>query len=150
MGFRTVALSSGRDKEALARQLGAHVYVDGATADAAQELRKLGGARVILATAPSSRAIAPLVGGLAARGELMIIGAAADPLPIMPIQLIGTARTIRGWPSGTSIDSEDTLRFCALTGIRPMIEKFPLDRAAEAFDRMVTNKVRFRAVLSRT
>jgi D-arabinose 1-dehydrogenase-like Zn-dependent alcohol dehydrogenase len=146
MGFVTIGISTGKDKEELARKLGATRYIDAATADAAEELRKMGGAHLILATAPSGKAIAPLVNGLAVRGKLLIVAAAADPIEILPITLL-SGRAIAGWPSGTARDSEDTLQFSALSGVRPMIEIFPLARASEAYERMISGKVRFRAVL---
>jgi D-arabinose 1-dehydrogenase-like Zn-dependent alcohol dehydrogenase len=149
LGFRTIAISKGKDKEELARKLGATDYLDAGTADPAEALRKMGGAHVILATAPSSRAIAPLVNGLTVRGKLLIVAAAADALQIVPLTLL-SGRAIAGWPAGTSKDSEDTLDFSALRGVRPMIEVFPLARVREAYERMMTGKVRFRAVLSMT
>ena len=146
-GFHTVAISRGRDKEELALKLGAHRYLDGDAVDVPAELMKMGGAKVILATAPNSRAISPLVDGLGADGTLMIVGASPEPLAISPGQLIHNRRSVRGWASGSSKDSEDTLAFCALNGIRPMIEQFPLAEAAHAYQRMMTNQVRFRSVL---
>jgi D-arabinose 1-dehydrogenase-like Zn-dependent alcohol dehydrogenase len=148
MGFHTVAVSNGADKAPLAKELGAHLYLDSTAGDAAAELQKLGGARVILATAPSGKAMTALVGGLGPKGEMIIIGAAADPLQIPAIQLIGTELSVRGWASGTSIDSEDTLRFAAQSGIRPMIETFPLARAADGYKQMISGRARFRAVLT--
>lgn len=147
MGFRTAAIGRGRDKEALARKLGAHLYIDSETVDPAQTLLKLGGARVILVTAPSAKAASPLVGGLGVDGELMIVGASPEPMQIGSMDLIRHTRTVRGWPSGSSIDSEDALKFCVLTGIRPMIDVFPRRNAAQAYERMTSGKVRFRAVL---
>jgi D-arabinose 1-dehydrogenase-like Zn-dependent alcohol dehydrogenase len=147
MGFRVVAVSRGKDKEELARRLGAHVYIDADTANPGEELQRLGGARVILATAPSSAAIAAVVGGLGAGGTLLAVAAAADPIPISPVHLITRRLRIQGWPSGAPADSEDTLNFCALTGIRPMVETFALEDAARAYERMISNRVRFRAVL---
>jgi D-arabinose 1-dehydrogenase-like Zn-dependent alcohol dehydrogenase len=146
-GFRVAAIGRGKDKEDLARKLGAHVYIDGAAVDTGAELAKLGGAKVILATAPASAAISQLVGGLGVDGMLLTVAVATDPLSISPAQLIGKRLSIQGWPSGTGKDSEETLNFCALTGVRPMIEEFPLADAAKAYDRMITGKVRFRAVL---
>lgn len=148
MGFHTIAISKGKDKEALARKLGAHVYLDTDKTNPAQELQKLGGARVILATAPHAKSVSALVDGLGVNGELMIVGASMDPMEISSIQLIGKTRTVRGWPSGSSIDSEDAMKFCALTGIRPMIEKFPREKASQAYEKMMTNKARFRVVLN--
>jgi D-arabinose 1-dehydrogenase-like Zn-dependent alcohol dehydrogenase len=147
MGFKTVAISSGKDKEALATQLGAHAYIDGAKENPAEKLTAMGGARVILATAPSGKAITPLFNGLGLQGELVVVGASPDLIEVSAMQLIQMSRGIRGWPSGKPQDSEDALNFCALTGVRAMIEKFPLARVAEGYERMMTNKVRFRAVL---
>ena len=146
-GFHTIAISRGKDKEELALRLGAHRYLDSATANAAQELKALGGARVILATAPSGAAITDLMNGLGRDGKILVVAAFSDTVQVNAGQLIGERHSIQGWPSGTSKDSEDTLKFCALTGIRPMIETFPLTEAPKAFDRMMTNQVRFRAVL---
>ncbi len=146
-GFHVVALSRGKDKEDLAAHLGAHRYIDADRADPGQELAKLGGARVILATAPNSRAISSLMGGLSSDGKLVVIAAAPDSIEVSPIQLIPGRRSIQGWPSGTSSDSEDTMNFCARTGIRPMIEEYRLEEAARGFERMIRNQVRFRAVL---
>ncbi|HTL16292.1 MAG TPA: alcohol dehydrogenase [Patescibacteria group bacterium] len=150
MGFVTVALNRGTDKQALASKLGAHHYIDTSTGGVAESLQKLGGARVALATAPDAKSISSLVGGLAPDGKLLVIGAAMEPLSISALELIGARRSVQGWPSGTAIDSEDTLRFSSLLGVRPMIEKFPLARAAEAYERMISGKVRFRAVLTMT
>jgi propanol-preferring alcohol dehydrogenase len=146
-GYRVAAISGGKEKEDLARRLGAHLYIDGASANPAEELKKLGGAKVILATAPNSAAISPLVDGLGRNGTLLAVAGTRDPLAVSPAQLIGNRRSVRGWPSGSSKDSEDTLSFCALTGVRPMIEEFPLADAPRAFERMLANQVRFRAVL---
>jgi alcohol dehydrogenase, propanol-preferring len=146
MGFRTVALSHGSGKEALARELGAHEYVDTQKVDAAEGLRRLGGADLVLATAPHSAAIASTINGLKARGKLLIVGAAFEPLQISALALL-SGKTIAGWPSGSAIDSEETVAFSALTGVRPRIEKFPLEKAEEAFGTVMSNRVRFRAVL---
>jgi D-arabinose 1-dehydrogenase-like Zn-dependent alcohol dehydrogenase len=148
MGFRTFAIGRGKDKEELARKLGAAHYVDTDSGDPAAELQKFGGARIILATAPDSKAISGLVNGLSAGGKLVIVGASTEPLSVTPLQLILGRKTIQGWPSGTAKDSEDTLQFSAFSGIRPMIEKFPLEKAAEAYDQMMSGRVRFRAVLT--
>jgi D-arabinose 1-dehydrogenase-like Zn-dependent alcohol dehydrogenase len=148
MGFHTIAIGRGRDKEALALKLGAIRYIDTATANAAAELTNMGGASVILATAPSSKAMSELIDGLGVNGKLLVVGASADPIPVTPIQLIGARRSIQGWPSGTARDSEDTLQFCARTGIRPMVETFPLGQASAAYERMLSGKARFRAVLT--
>ncbi len=146
-GYHVVALSRGKEKEELAMRLGAHRSLDTDRVNAAEELTRLGGARVILATAPNSRAITPLMNGLSHDGKLLVVGASPDPIEVSPLQLIPGRRSIHGWPSGTSRDSEDTLSFCARTGVRPMIEEFPLEKAAQAYDRMLGNQVRFRAVL---
>ncbi len=148
MGFRTFAIGRGKDKESLARKLGAHHFVDTSTGDPAQELQKFGGAHVILATAPDSKAMSMLVNGLSAKGKLVVLGATPEPLSINPLALIGGKKSIQGWPSGSAIDSEDTMRFSALTGVRPMIEKFTLENAAEAYQQMITGKARFRVVLT--
>jgi D-arabinose 1-dehydrogenase-like Zn-dependent alcohol dehydrogenase len=147
MGFRTVAIGRGqdKDKEALARKLGAHEYI---ADDVSAALQKLGGARVILATAPDSKSLSALTDGLAKSGKLVIVGAGADPLGITPLQIILARRSIQGWPSGSAIDSEDTLRFSSLSGVRPMIERYPLEKAGEAYEQMITGKARFRAVLT--
>jgi D-arabinose 1-dehydrogenase-like Zn-dependent alcohol dehydrogenase len=149
MGFVTIGVSAGKDKEKLARELGAHHYIDAAAADPAAELQKLGGAHLILATAPSGKAIGPLVNGLTVRGKLLIVAAAADPIEVVPIMLL-SGRAIAGWPSGVAKDSEDTLNFSASSGVRPMVEVFPLAKVREAYERMSTGKARFRAVLSMT
>jgi len=148
MGFRTVAIGRGKDKQPLAKKLGAHEYVDTTAGPPAETLQKLGGARIILATAPDSKSISALVDGLAGSGKLLIVGASAEPLTITPLQLIGGRRTAQGWPSGTAKDSEDTLQFSSLTGVRPMIERYPLEKAAEAYDQMISGRVRFRVVLT--
>jgi 2-desacetyl-2-hydroxyethyl bacteriochlorophyllide A dehydrogenase len=148
MGFRTVAIGRGGDKEPLAKKLGAHHYIDTATTEPAPALQALGGARMILATAPDSKAISALVDGLQSDGILLIVGAGMDPLTITPLQIILSRRTVRGWPSGSSIDSEDTLKFSSLSGVRPMIERYPLEKAAEAYDQMISGRARFRVVLT--
>jgi len=147
MGFRTVAIARGRDKEPLAAKLGAHHYIDSQAQDAAAELNKLGGARVIIATVTSGKAMSAVVGGLGVNGKLIVIGAAEDPLEVNGLLLIMGRRSIVGWPAGMSIDSQDTLSFSVLTGVRPMTEVFPLERAAEAYEHMMSGKVRFRVVL---
>ncbi len=148
MGFQTVALGRGKDKEPLARKLGAHHYIDSDVADPVKELQKLGGARVILATAPSGKAISSVVEALGVDGNLLIPAAPNDPLTVSVMPLIMGRRKISGWYSGTARDSQDTLEFSALTGVHPMIEKFPLSRAGEAYQRMHSGKVRFRVVLT--
>ncbi len=146
-GFRVVAIGRGQDKRDLALQLGAHEYIDSGSGDPAAELTRRGGAKVIVATAPDSHMISVLIGGLGRDGQLLAIAAAMGPLEISPAQLIGNRKRIQGWPSGSPKDSEDTLAFCALTGIRPMIEEFPLADAAKGYERMVSGKARFRVVL---
>jgi D-arabinose 1-dehydrogenase-like Zn-dependent alcohol dehydrogenase len=148
MGFRTVALGRGKDKETLAKKLGAHQYMDTEGTDVVSELQKLGGARVILATAPSAKAISPLVDGLSPDGTLLVPAAPNEPLTISVMSLIMGRRSVAGWYSGTAKDSQDTLEFSALSGIHPMIEKYPLSRAAEAYEQMHSGKVRFRVVLT--
>jgi D-arabinose 1-dehydrogenase-like Zn-dependent alcohol dehydrogenase len=147
MGFRTVAIARGMDKEPLARKLGAWSYIDSKTQDPAAELLKLGGAKVVLATVTSGDAMSATLGGLGVNGKLIILGAAAEPLQVPGIPLILGRRSIVGWPSGSSIDSQDTLSFSVLTGVRSMNEVFPLERAAEAYDHMMSGKARFRVVL---
>jgi D-arabinose 1-dehydrogenase-like Zn-dependent alcohol dehydrogenase len=146
-GFYVVAISRGKDKEELALRLGAHRYLDSEAVNPAEELMRLGGARVILATAPASRAISALVDGLGTDGTLLTIAGAMEPMAVSPVQLIQNRRSLQGWPAGTSKDSEDTMNFCAMTGIRPMIEEFPLEDAEKGYQRMITNQARFRAVL---
>jgi D-arabinose 1-dehydrogenase-like Zn-dependent alcohol dehydrogenase len=147
MGFRTVAIARGTDKEPLARQLGAIHYIDSRAADPAVELTKLGGALVVLATVTDGPAMAATVGGLAPHGRLMVLGA-AGPMEVSPLQLLSARRAIEGWYSGTSIDSQDTLAFSVQSGVRSQNEAYPLDRAAEAYDRMMSGKARFRVVLT--
>jgi propanol-preferring alcohol dehydrogenase len=149
MGFHTVALSRGKDKEDLARKLGAHDYIDAKAHDEVEELQKLGGADLILATAPSGKAIEKVINGLSGRGKLMLVAAAPDPFAVNAFGML-SGKTIHGWPSGSAIDSEDTMRFSALTDVRPEIERFPLEGANEAFDRVMQNTIRFRAVLDMT
>jgi D-arabinose 1-dehydrogenase-like Zn-dependent alcohol dehydrogenase len=148
MGFHTVALGRGKDKEPLAKKLGAHHYIDSAVADPVKELQKLGGARVILATAPSARAISSVVEGIGVDGNLLVPAAPNDPLTVSVMPLIMGRRRVSGWYSGTARDSQDTLEFSALSGVHPMIEKFPLSKVGEAYERMHSGKVRFRAVLT--
>jgi D-arabinose 1-dehydrogenase-like Zn-dependent alcohol dehydrogenase len=148
MGFKTVAINRGNDKEALARQLGAHHYIDATATDVVAELQKLGGANLILATAPSAKAISSLVDGLAPSGKLLVPAAPNEPLEINALSLIMGRRSVAGWYSGTAKDSQDTLEFSALNGVHPMIEKYPLDRVAEGYEQMHSGKVRFRVVLT--
>lgn len=146
LGFRTVALSSGADKEALARELGAHDYVDTSKQTAAEGLQKLGGAHLVLATAPHATAIASTVDGLTQRGKLLIVAAPMEPITVSAFALL-SGKTVAGWPSGSAIDSEATMAFSARTGVRPRIERFPFEQAEAAYTKMMDNKVRFRAVL---
>ena len=148
MGFRTVAIGRGGDKKALATKLGAHEYVDTSAGAPAEALQKLGGARVILATAPDSKSISALVDGLAGNVKLLIVGAGLESLTVTPLQLIGGRKSVQGWPSGTAKDSEETLRFSSLSGVRPMIERYPLEKAAEAYQQMISGRARFRVVLT--
>ena len=147
-GFKVVAVGRGSENAALAKKLGANVYIDSQSTKAAEELQKLGGAQVILATAPSSKAMSELIDGLGPNGKLMVVGATFDPIEVTPIQLISNVRAIQGWAAGTPADSEDTLRFAELTGVRPMIETYPLEQAAEAYARMMSGKAQFRVVLT--
>jgi D-arabinose 1-dehydrogenase-like Zn-dependent alcohol dehydrogenase len=150
MGFETVAINRGNDKESLARKLGAHHYIDATATDVVSELQKLGGARVILATAPSAQAISQLVDGLSASGLLLVPAAPPEPLTINVFSLIMKRSSVAGWYSGTAKDSQDTLEFSALSGVHPMIEQYPLDRVADAYEQMHSGRVRFRVVLTMT
>jgi len=147
-GYRTVAIGRGAENAARAKKLGAAEYIDSSASNAAQQLKKMGGARVILATAPSSKAMSELIDGLGPNGTLVVVGATMDPIEVTPIQLIVGRRSIQGWASGIPTDSEDTLRFAESTGVRPMIEKYPLAKAAEGYARMMSGKAEFRAVLT--
>jgi D-arabinose 1-dehydrogenase-like Zn-dependent alcohol dehydrogenase len=147
-GYKVAAIGRGAENASLAKKLGASVYIDSQATNAAEALQKLGGARVILATAPSSRAMSELVDGLGPNGKLIVVGATFDPIEVTPIQLISGSRSIQGWSTGTPADSEDTLRFSELTGVRPMIETYPLEKAAEAYARMMSGKAQFRVVLT--
>jgi D-arabinose 1-dehydrogenase-like Zn-dependent alcohol dehydrogenase len=148
MGFDTVAVGRGKDKEELAKKLGAREYIDSRSQNAAEELTKLGGAKVILGTVPSGKAMSAILGGLAVNGKLIVIGASDEPIEAPPNLLLMGRRSLVGWPSGTSMDSQDTLSFSALSGVRSMNEIFPLERATEAYELMMSGKVRFRAVLT--
>lgn len=148
MGFRTVAIGRGADKKPLAEKLGAHHYLDTNVGPPAEALQKLGGADLVLATAPDSKSMSALIDGLGPNGTLMIVGAGFESLTVTPLQLIGGRKSIRGWASGTARDSEDTLQFSAFSGVRPMIERYPLEKAAEAYNQMITGKARFRVVLT--
>jgi alcohol dehydrogenase/propanol-preferring alcohol dehydrogenase len=147
MGLHTVGIARGKDKEPLARQLGAAVYIDSQSQDPSAELQKLGGAKVILATATSGEAMSAVQGGLAANGTLLIVGA-AESMQVSPLFLLMGCRSVKGWYSGTSIDSQDALAFSARSGVKSMNETFPLERVNEAYERMMSGKARFRAVLS--
>ena len=147
-GYKVAAIGRGSENAALAKKLGASVYIDSKETNAAEALQKLGGAQVILATAPSSKAMSELIDGLGPNGKLMVVGATFDPIEVTPIQLISGSRTIQGWAAGTPADSEDTLRFAELTGVRSMIETYPLEKAAEAYARMMSGKAQFRVVLT--
>lgn len=147
-GYKVAAIGRGPENAALAKKLGATLYIDSKATNAAQELQKLGGAKVILATAPNSKAMSELIDGLGPNGKLLVIGAAFEPIEVTPVQLIMGNKSIEGWASGTPADSDDTLRFAELTGVRPMIETYPLERAAEAYARMMSGKAEFRVVLT--
>lgn len=147
-GYNVVAIGRGSETAALAKKLGAKLYLDSNSTNAAEALQKLGGARVILATAPSSKAMSALIDGLGPNGKLMVIGAASDPIEVTPLQLISGSRALQGWASGTPADSEDTLNFAELSGVRPMIETFPLEKAEQAYARMLSGKAEFRVVLT--
>lgn len=147
-GYRVAAIARGPDDAALAKKLGASLYIDGRAERAAEVLRRHGGAQVILATAPSSKAMSEAIDGLGPNGRLIVLGATPEPIEVTPLQLIGGSRSIQGWASGTPTDSEDTLRFAELSGVRPMIETYPLEKAAEAYARMMSGKAEFRVVLT--
>jgi D-arabinose 1-dehydrogenase-like Zn-dependent alcohol dehydrogenase len=147
-GYKVAAIGRGSENATLAKKLGAHVYIDSKATNAAEALQKLGGAQVIVATAPNSKAMSELVDGLAPNGKLMVLGATFDPIEVTPVQLFLLSRTIQGWNTGTPADSEDTLRFAELSGVRPMIETYPLDKAAEAYARMMSGNAQFRVVLT--
>jgi D-arabinose 1-dehydrogenase-like Zn-dependent alcohol dehydrogenase len=146
-GFETVAIGRGADKKNLALKLGARTYLDAGSQDVSKELLGLGGAHVILATAPDGKAMGSLIDGLGVDGKLVMVGASTEPFTASSVQLLLARKSLMGWPSGTAIDSEDTLRFAAANGVRPMIETFPLERAADAYEHMMSGKVRFRSVL---
>ncbi|HEV7139111.1 MAG TPA: alcohol dehydrogenase [Steroidobacteraceae bacterium] len=147
-GYKVAAIGRGAEDAPLARRLGASFYIDSRTERAAEVLQREGGAQVILATAPSSKAMSELIDGLGPNGRLMVLGAASEPIQVTPVQLIMGGRTIQGWASGTPADSEDTLRFADLSGVRPMIETYPLEKAAQAYARMLSGKAEFRVVLT--
>ena len=147
MGFHTVGIARGQDKEPLSRKLGAHHYIDSQTQDPAAELQKLGGAKVIIATVTNGDAMSAVQGVLAVNGTLIVIGA-ADSMKVSPLFLLSGRRSVKGWYSGTALDSQDTLKFSVLTGVRSMNESFPLAKVAEAYERMASGKARFRVVLT--
>jgi D-arabinose 1-dehydrogenase-like Zn-dependent alcohol dehydrogenase len=147
-GYRTVAIARGQDKGPLAQQLGAHIYIDSTTQDPAKELQKIGGANIILSTVTSAKALDWVIDGLGPAGKFIVVGAPDGPVVINPFPLLLGRRTVAGWPSGTGMDSEDTLNFSALTGVKPMIETYPLEKAEEAYARMMSGKARFRVVLT--
>src|SRR5215472_15917525 len=147
-GYNVAAVGRGAETEFLAKKLGANLYIDGEKSNAAQELQKLGGAQVILATAPSSKAMSGLIDGLGPNGKFVVIGATFDPIEVTPLQLITGSKSIQGWAAGTAADSEDTLHFAALSGVRPMIETYPLEKAGEGYARMMSGRAQFRVVLT--
>jgi D-arabinose 1-dehydrogenase-like Zn-dependent alcohol dehydrogenase len=147
-GYKVAAIGRGPENAALAKKLGASVYIDSKATKAAEELQKLGGAKVILATAPSSKAMSELIDGLGPNGKLVVVGATMDPIEVTPVQLIFGSKSIQGWAAGTPAASEDTLRFSELSGVRAMIETYPLEKAAEAYARMMSGKAEFRVVLT--
>ncbi|HEY9677118.1 MAG TPA: alcohol dehydrogenase [Drouetiella sp.] len=147
MGFKTVAIARGKDKEPLAKKLGAHHYIDSQAGDVAEALKKLGGAKVVLATVTNADAMAATVGGLAVDGTLLIVGASAEPLTLSALQFLGGRTAVKGWASGTALDSENTMDFSAMTGVRSMNEEYSLDKASDAYERMMSGKARFRVVL---
>jgi len=147
-GYKVVAVGRGSENAPLAKKLGASVYIDSKATNAAQALQKLGGAQVIIATAPNSKSMSELIDGLGPNGKLVVIGAAFDPIEVTPAQLITGSRSILGWAAGTAADSEDTLRFAELSGVRAMIETYPLEKAAEAYARMMSGNAQFRVVLT--
>ena len=147
-GYRTIAVARGTDKGPLAKQLGAHIYIDSTAQDPAKELQKLGGAQIILSTVTSAKALEWVIDGLAPAGKFILVGAPDGPVVINPFPLLLGRRTVAGWPSGTGMDSEDALNFSALTGVKPMIETYPLEKAEEAYARMMSGKARFRVVVT--
>jgi len=148
IGCNTVAIARGSDKEPLARKLGAHHYIDSTSEDVAAALMALGGAKVILSTVTDSNAMSAVIGGLATDGKLVAVGVSPEPIQVPPFAIVGGRRSVAGWPSGTSVDSEETMAFSALANVRPMIETMPLERAAEAYERMAKGQARFRMVLT--
>jgi len=149
-GYKVAAVGRGPGNAALAKHLGAGVYVDSEAEDPAEALRKMGGAKTIVATAPNSKAMSGLIGGLGANGKLIAVGVEFAPIEVTPVQLIMGCRSIQGWNTGTPADAEDTLRFAELSGVRPIVETYPLERAGEAYARMMSGNARFRVVLTMT
>jgi D-arabinose 1-dehydrogenase-like Zn-dependent alcohol dehydrogenase len=147
-GYKVAAIGRGAESAALAKKLGASLYIDNKTTNPAEVLQKLGGAQVILATAPSSKAMSEVIDGLGPNGKLMVVGASMEPIAVTPVQLINGSRALQGWASGTPADAEDTLQFAELTGVRPMIETYPFEKAAEAYARMMSGNAQFRVVLT--
>jgi D-arabinose 1-dehydrogenase-like Zn-dependent alcohol dehydrogenase len=147
-GYKVAAIGRGAESAALAKKLGASVYIDNQVTNVAEELQKLGGAQVALATAPSSKAMSEVINGLGPNGQLLVVGATFDPIEVTPVQLITGSRRVQGWASGTPADAEDTLNFAELTGVRPMIETYPFEKAAEAYARMMSGHAQFRVVLT--
>jgi D-arabinose 1-dehydrogenase-like Zn-dependent alcohol dehydrogenase len=147
-GYKVAAIGRGTESAALAKKLGASLYIDNKTTDPAEALQKLGGAQVILATAPSSKAMSEVIDGLGPNGKLMVVGASMEPIAVTLVQLISGSRALQGWASGTPADAEDTLQFAELTGVRPMIETYPFEKAAEAYARMMSGNAQFRVVLT--
>ncbi len=147
MGFHTIAIARGQNKKKMSLELGAHQYIDSESQDVAAELKKLGGAKIVLATVTSTKAMSPTVEGLCLGGKLLVVGAGLEPFDVTPIQLIGGRKSIMGWPSGSAKDSEECMKYCALTGIRPMLERFPFKDVEKAYECMISGKARFRAVI---
>jgi D-arabinose 1-dehydrogenase-like Zn-dependent alcohol dehydrogenase len=147
MGFNTIAIGRGKDEEELMKRLGARQYIDSRSQNAVEELTKLGGAKVILGTVPSGKAMSSILGGLAVNGKLIMIGVSEEPVEVPPALYVIGRRSLVGWPAGTSIDSQDTLSFSVMSGVRPMTEVYPLERAGEAYEQMMSGRARFRAVL---
>lgn len=147
-GYKVAAVGRGPENESLAKKLGATVYIDSASTNAAEALQKMGGAKAILATAPNSKSISTLFDGLGPNGKLFVIGLDFTPIEVTPLQLVNGSRSIQGWAAGTPADSEDTLRFAELSGVRAMIETYPLEKAGEAYARMMSGKAQFRVVLT--
>jgi D-arabinose 1-dehydrogenase-like Zn-dependent alcohol dehydrogenase len=148
-GYKVAAIGRGGENAAMAKKLGAALYIDSQASNAARELRRLGGAKVILATAPNSKAMSDLIDGLGPNGTLLVVGASGDPIQVTPLQLITPlVRGLKGWASGIPTDSEDTMQFAELTGVRPMIETYPLEKAEEAYARMMSGQAQFRVVLT--